>query len=135
MALGAFRFSLSTAAYQSFRHRVEHRWVRNDVVGGPPRHQYLGSGEQTIILQGVIYPHHKGGLHQMALMQAQAALGVPLYMVDGTGRVWGQWVINEVEEIRRVFEADGVPRRIDFTIKLLRYNEGIVSTLRRAFSS
>ena len=56
-------------------------------------------------------------------------------MVDGTGRVWGQWVINEAEEIRRVFEADGAPRRIDFTLKLLRYNEGIVSTLRRALSS
>ena len=89
MALGAFRFSLSTAAYQSFRHRVEHRWVRNDEIGGPPRHQYLGSGEQTIILQGVIYPHHKGGLHQIVLMQAQASLGVPLYLVDGTGHVWG----------------------------------------------
>ncbi|MDE0433203.1 MAG: phage tail protein [Bryobacterales bacterium] len=68
MALGAFRFSLSTASYQSFLHKVEHRWVRQDVIGAPPRHQYLGPGEQTIIMEGIIYPHHKGGLHQIALM-------------------------------------------------------------------
>ncbi len=135
MILGAFRFSLSTAAYQDFLHKVEHRWVRQDILGGPPRHQYLGPGDQTIILRGVIYPHYKGGLHQIALMQAQAALGVPLYMVDGTGRVWGQWVIKQVEEIRRVFDADGSPRRIDFTLVLLRYSEGIVSRLRRTFTS
>ena len=91
MVLGAFRFSLSTAAYQEFVHKVEYRWVRQDVLGESPVHQYVGPGEQTITMRGVIYPHYKGGLNQIALMRAQASLGIPLFMIDGTGRVWGQW--------------------------------------------
>ena len=68
-------------------------------------------------------------------MPAQASLGVPLYMVDGTGRVWGQWVTKEITELRRVFEVLGSRCRLDFSVVLLHYNEGIVSRLRRAFTS
>lgn len=62
----------------------------------------------------VIYPHDKGGLNQMSLMQAHAALGIPLHLTDGTGQVWGQWVIKQVEETSTLFEADGTPRRVEF---------------------
>ena len=99
MVLGAFRFSLSTAAYQDFLHKVEYRWVRQDVLGAPPRHQYLGPGEQTIILRGVIYPHYKGGLHQMALMQAQAALGIPLILISP----------NSARSRRHIVASNGCP--------------------------
>ena len=132
MALGVYRFALSTAAYQEFAHRAEYRWARQDVLGAPSTYQYLGPGEQTITLRGVIYPQYKGGLNQISLMRAQASLGIPLYLTDGTGRVWGQWCIKEVEETRRVFEADGTPRRVEFRIVLVRYDEGLLSRLRRA---
>ena len=78
----------------------------------------------------VIYPHGKGGVHQTCLMQAHAALGIPLHLTDGTGRVWGQWVIKQVEETSTLFEADGTPRRMEF--RLVRFDEGLLSRLRRA---
>lgn len=56
-------------------------------------------------------------------------------MTDGTGRVWGQCVIKEVEETRRVFEANGTLRRVEFRIVLVRYDEGLLARLRRAISS
>ncbi len=68
----------------------------------------------------------------MSLMRAHAALGIPLFLSDGTGRVWGQWCIKEVEEVRRVLEADGTPRPVEFRIVLFRYDEGLLSRLRRA---
>ena len=132
MALGVYRFGLSSAAYQEFTNKAEYRWVRQDALGAPPIYQYIGSGEQTITMRGVIYPRYKGGLNQIALMRAQASLGIPLYLTDGTGRVWGQWCIKEVEETRRVFEADGTPRRVEFRIVLVRYDEGLLSRVRRA---
>lgn len=68
-------------------------------------------------------------------MRAQASLGVPLIMMDGTGRVWGQWVIKEVEETRRVFEADGTPKRVEFQIVLVRYDEGFLARLWRPLTA
>ena len=84
---------------------------------------------------GLGFSQVPAGASPVGTLSLTLRLGVPIYMVDGTGRVWGQWVINESEEIRRVFEADGAPRPLDFTLKLLRYNKGIVSTLRRTLTT
>lgn len=45
MALGAYRFSLATAAYQRFARTARYRWVANNGVGSEPTQQYLGPGE------------------------------------------------------------------------------------------
>lgn len=36
-------------------------------------------------------------------------------MVEGTGRIYGLWVIERVTETRTLFFADGTPRRIEFS--------------------
>ena len=56
-------------------------------------------------------------------MRAEAGKGQPLMLVDGQGEVWQQWVITRVEETRRVFFADGTPRKIKFRLDLRRYGE------------
>ena len=74
-------------------------------------------------LSGVLHPHYKGGLGQLDAMRAEASKGVPLYMTEGSGRIWGQWVITRVEETCRIFDADGTPRRIEFRLQLAIYGE------------
>ena len=123
MALGEYRFSLSTAAYQEFSHSAEYRWAAQDRIGRLPARQYVGPGAETISLRGLIYPHFRGGLGQLGRMRNEAGRGEPLDMTEGNGRVWGLWVIIRVEETRRVFEADGVPRQIEFRLELARYAE------------
>ena len=131
MALGEYRFSVSTAAYQEFTHSAEFRWASQERLGRLPARQYLGPGEETISLRGTLHPHFRGGLGQMDRMRAEAARGEPLEMSEGTGRIWGKWVITRVEETRRVFDADGAPRRIEFRLQLARYGEEQNRSLRQ----
>lgn len=125
LALGDYRFSLPTAAYEDLRRSTEQRWPSQDRVGAAPALQYLGPGADSIDLRGVIYPHYKGGLGQVDAMRAQAGRGVPLMLVDGRGMVYGWWVIERVEETQGVLFADGVPRRIEFGLNLKRYNDPV----------
>jgi len=121
MALGAYRFSLPTAAYDDLARTSSWRWPSIDRAGVRPALQYVGPGEDTISMRGVIYPHFRGGLGQVAMMRAEAALGEPLLLVDGTGRVWGDWCITEVREGLSTFFSDGTPRKIDFDLSLSMY--------------
>ncbi|MDE0167349.1 MAG: phage tail protein [Bryobacterales bacterium] len=41
----------------------------------------------------------------------------------GDGSIMGKWVITRIEETRRVLDADGAPRRIEFRLQLARYGE------------
>lgn len=125
MALGAYRFALATAAYQRFSRSAEQRWSAQPRAGRRPALQYLGAGEERISLSGVIHPHFKGGLRQVAFMRAEAATGLPLMMVDGLGRIWGRWAIQSVTEEQGVFFADGAPREIHFSLDLSYYGEDL----------
>ena len=121
MALGTFRFGVNRANYHTFTRDAAFRWARQDRLGRAPALQYLGPDAEEISLEGVIYPHFRGGLRQMELMRAVARQGMPMMLVDGLGWVWQRWVITGVSETKTVFLADGAPRRIDFSIRLQAY--------------
>ncbi len=125
LGLGEYRFCLDTAAYDELRRRTEYRWPCQDRINRAPALQFMGPGGETIELGGTIYPHFRGGLGQVDAMRAQAALGAPLLLVDGTGKVMGHWAIESIEETRRVFFADGTPRRIEFRLSIRRYNDAV----------
>lgn len=121
MALGAFRFSLSTAAYQTLERTSSWRWESVDRIGVRPARQYVGPGDDNVSMDGTIYPSFAGGLGQVEAMRAEANRGVYLLLVDGTGRVWGDFCITEVSETHTVFFSNGQPRKIDFRLSLASY--------------
>jgi phage protein U len=121
MALGAFRFGVNRANYQTFTRSASWRWEAQDRLGRAPALQFLGPGADEISLQGVIYPHFRGGLRQVELMRFVANAGQPLILVDGLGWVWDRWVITSVEETKTLFLADGAPRKIEFSVGLKAY--------------
>lgn len=123
MSLGEYRFSAPTAAYQELTHATDYRWAVQERLGRLPARQYLGPGDETIKLRGVVHPHYKGGLGQIDRMRTEAGRGEPLLLSEGTGRVLGTWVIERIEEVRRELEADGAPRRIEFNLTLTRYGK------------
>ncbi len=121
MALGGFRFGVNRANYQHFSRAASWRWESQDRVGRRPAMQFLGPGIDEITLEGVIYPHFKGGLRQVEMMRLVADQGQPLILVDGLGWVWERWVITAVEERKSLFMSDGAPRKIEFTMSLMAY--------------
>lgn len=121
MALGEYRFSLNTAAYQELERTSSWRWPTVDRIGARPASQYVGPGEDSVSMRGDIYPHFRGGLGQLTKMREAAAKGVPLNMVDGNGRVWGEYVITEVREGQSVFFSNGKPRKVTFDLTLKMY--------------
>lgn len=125
MALGAFRFGMNNANYQTFSRSASYRWAKQDRIGRAPALQYLGPDAEEITLEGVIYPHFKGGLRQMEQMRRLASTGQPMMLVDGLGFVWKRWCITEVSERRSFLMRDGSPRKIEFSITLQSYGGGL----------
>lgn len=121
MALGTYRFSIDSAAYQELKHSQAYRWQAQERLQRRPAMQFLGAGEESIELSGVIYPHFKGGLEQLDTMRAEASKGQPLLLVDGLGFVWGQWVITQIDEGQSFFQGNGQPLKQSFQLKLVNY--------------
>ncbi|WP_453971096.1 phage tail protein [Amorphus sp. MBR-141] len=121
MALGDYRFSVEAGGLQKIRRRTRWRWPSQDRIGMAPARQFVGPGEEEISIDVTIFPQYRGGVGQVAQMRAQAGLGVPMILVDGTGVFWGRYVIERVGEERGVFFGNGAPRKIEFDLDLARY--------------
>lgn len=123
MALGNYRYSIVRAAFDELVRIHNWKWEKQDRIGRSPAYQYMGLGEETITMQGRIYPYHRGGLGQIDAMRAEANQGKALILTDSLGKIWGKYCITSIQEKRLHFDAHGLPRRQDFSINLTAYGE------------
>lgn len=124
--LGEFMFSIDTAAFQDLQRRSSYKWPEVERIGRKPARQFTGPGSDSISLRGVILPHYRGGLGQVAQMREMAGNGLPLpfiYCSEQAGQYLGRWCILEIDEGRSVFFDNGAPRRIEFSLTLGEYGE------------
>jgi phage protein U len=123
LALGMFVFSLSTAAYQALQRQTEWRHTSSNRVGSAPARQFLGRGDDSITLPGVILPELAGSALSLDALRLMANTGKAWPMVEGTGRIYGLWIIESLSETKTLFFRDGTPRRIEFTVSLKRIDD------------
>lgn len=129
LALGMFVFSLSTAAYQELQRQTDWRHVSNNRVGAAPARQFVGRGEDAITLPGIILPELAGSTLSLDALRLMANTGKAWPMVEGSGRIYGLWVIESLSENKTVFFSDGTPRRIEFTLSLKRIDDDRIDLL------
>jgi phage protein U len=128
MALGQFVFQLPDLAYHELHRSTAWRHPGNSRVGAREARQYVGPGEDTITLNGVLVPEIAGKRASLSTLRTMADTGDAFALVDGTGNVLGAWVIDHLQEGATHFTQDGIPRRTEFTISLARTDDGRVQS-------
>ena len=135
MALGMFVFSLETLAYQEFQRQTDWRHGSTSRIGTNPARQYMGRGDDSITLPGVLLPALAGTQLSLDTLRYMADTGKAWPLVEGTGKIYGTWIIESLSETRTLFFRDGQARRIEFNLKLSRIDDGRVDMLGSAIGS
>lgn len=123
MTLGLFVFGLDTLAFDTLRRQTAWRHPSNSRVGARPARQYIGPGDDTITLSGVLAPEFKGTARSLDDLRKMADSGKAWALVSGAGDVFGAWVIENMSETGTYFIAQGRPRRIEFELQLARADD------------
>ena len=89
MVFGMFVFTLRTVPYQQLRHSQEWRHVKNDRVNQSAAWQYIGPGDDTITLDGVLYPEITGGRWSLSALETIGFAGRPWPLIEGDGQIYG----------------------------------------------
>lgn len=124
MSLGQFIFKTSTLAFQEIQRQRAWNYADNSVVFGRPKKQFTGAGEDSVTLPGLIYEEYGFGtrfaLDELASM---ADTGQGYVLMDGSGYLYGVFVIDSIDETKSILMDNGVPRKIDYTFKLSRTDD------------
>lgn len=124
MAFGQFVFETDTLSFTELHRQRTWNHASNPVAKGRAKRQYLGVGDETVNLSGLIYEVQGFGQRQsvddLAIM---ADRGAAYTLVDGSGYLYGVYIIEGIDETRSVLLFNGVPRKIDFSLKLTRVDD------------
>lgn len=123
LCLGLFVFSLDTLSYQDLQRRTSWKHPTQSIVGGRDTSQFLGYGEDIITLSGSIVPEFKGKRASLDELRLMGNTGLAFALVEGTGTVYGAFVITDMQETKTYFEVDGTARKIEFTLTLRRVDQ------------
>ncbi|CQD74049.1 phage-related tail protein [Yersinia intermedia] len=129
MCLGFMVFMLQTLPYQTLQRNTAYRWPTNDRIGLRAAPQFLGPGDEKITLSGTLMPEITGGKLSLLSLRVMADQGRAWSLIDGSGTIYGMFVIESVNETHTEFFSNGSARSIDFTLSLLRVDESLTAML------
>ncbi len=122
MTLGLFVWGIDTLSYQTLQRTTNWRYGRNNRIGKRAASQFIGPGDDTIILQGWV-ADELGETASIDTLRTMGDKGEPYVMVSALGEVFGLWEINELSTTNTLFWPNGQPRKIDFTLNLTRVDD------------
>lgn len=121
----AYRFGLSSAAYNSLKRVTDYNVASQDRLTRRPAQQAVAQGGETITVRGAIYTTTGPGAGQIDALRAIGLQMVPLLLTTGYGEVLGNWYLVRIEEEQEAFFADGAPRKQGFTLEFKRYGDDL----------
>ena len=129
MSLGQFLFKTSTLAFQEIQRQRAWNYADNAIAFGRAKKQFMGAGEDTVTLPGLIYEEYGfGSRFALDEVASMADTGQGFVLMDGSGYLYGVYVINSIDETKSVLLDNGIPRKVDYTLKLSRTDDERIET-------
>ncbi|MFI8418500.1 phage tail protein [Serratia sp. NPDC078593] len=125
LTLGIYVFKLRTLPYQTIKRDISYQWPENKRVGQRATSQFLGPDVETITLSGQLMPELTGGRISLAVLQVMADQGRAWPLIEGSGMIYGMFVIQRLSQTGTQLFPDGQPRQINFDITLKRVDESL----------
>lgn len=119
-ALGMFVFDISSLAFEELARRRAWRHARTDRFSALAASQFVGPGDDQITLSGALVPELGGRYSSIEQIAAMADTGEAYPLADGTGRVFGTFTIEGLDETHKYLVEGGVARKVEFSITLQR---------------
>ncbi|MEH2517504.1 phage protein U [Bradyrhizobium sp. AZCC 1610] len=122
-----------TPGFETLQRDAQYTWASADRLSRDPAMQFVGPGEENIVVEGKMYPYHFGGLSTIKKLQDAGRAGKPhvlarFYPLDNNAygaENLGNFVIKRVRTVESKIGAVGIAHKIDFTLELTRYGDDV----------
>jgi phage protein U len=98
-------------------------FARKDVISARKGFEDVGPGDDTLTINGAVFPDHLGGRSAPALLRAMADQRTPQLILWGDGSVAGWWLVTETREKGTYLAADGHARMVEMTVTCQRCDQ------------
>lgn len=103
MTLGLYVFVVHTLPYDRLVINRSWRHVTNNRFNQRPSPQFIGPDNDGISLSGTLVPEVIGGRLSLAAQELMATLGKAWPLIEGTGVIYGMFVIESLQQTKSDF--------------------------------
>ncbi|KVN57529.1 phage tail protein [Burkholderia stagnalis] len=124
LSLDQFVFSLQTAPYRELQRQRNWKHRTSSRVGTRDASQYTGAGDDTITLNGMVAADNGvGAIASLDELAAMGDAGDAYALVDGSGTIYGAYVIESLNETATYHTPEGIAKKIEFNLTLKRVTD------------
>ncbi|WLE59289.1 phage tail protein [Burkholderia plantarii] len=124
LSLDQFVFSLQTAPFRELQRQRNWKHAASARVGARDASQFTGAGDDTITLNGMVAEDNAvGTIASLDKLATMGDTGDAYVLVDGSGAVYGAFVIESLNETATYHSKDGRPRKIEFNLTVKRVDD------------
>lgn len=121
MMLGTYAFEALGFGMDTLSRRMETRWEEMPVAGTMNPIQFTGGDGEYVQISGVLFPLEFGGQDSLEGIRSAAMAGTIMRLVALNGSVYGQFVVEGVDEEQTYMDANGNARQNTYSLSLRRY--------------
>ncbi|WP_099864743.1 phage tail protein [Pararhizobium haloflavum] len=88
------------------------------VIGSLPSREFMGEGDDRIVISGQLLPQKVGGLTELEALHAFRRGGETLPVMRGDGKMFGWFVVEEIREEHSGLFRDGVGSALKHSVTL-----------------
>lgn len=118
MALGPVQFD-AVLNPQKTSKESESSFAVHEPIGAMPIREDTGEKDTTFEIQGVIWPHHFGGLGSLALLEKVRLAKIPIPYMRGSLTPMGWVLILKLKVDDEELDGAGIGAQINFTVSLV----------------
>lgn len=95
-----------------------------------PAKQFVGPGDDTLTLSGVIFTlYNPGGgaqvigTNQLEQLRKKGSEGSPAILMDGVGNIKGKYILTKIDSVQTNFHRAGIHLKETYTLSFERYGD------------
>lgn len=130
LSLGPHIFQITELNFQSVKRSTEAKWPAIARFGTYPGRQFTGFGEDTIDIEGLLFPEEFNDREQYEALRATQAGRRPVSLLGwsiGSGtaaQLFGRVVILKIEDTQSRINRLGQGARVEYSVSLAPFQDG-----------
>lgn len=122
---GVLNPSLARDIIEGIRAKLRSLKSQGYIIGADCWLDEAVNDNDSLTLSGVLLPEVIGGRLSLLALEQMAELGKAWPLIEGSGTIYGMFVIVSLSQTETEFFESGMPRRIEFTLTLKRMDESL----------
>ncbi|HEX5934588.1 MAG TPA: phage tail protein [Pseudorhizobium sp.] len=116
--IGALNLDTRPFSVEEVQRTMSADFADKPIVGGRIAREFMGEGDDKLVLSGQLLPFRTGGLTELELAKSMLLAGRPLPVLRGDGARLGWFTIDKISEGHKELMRDGVGFFIRHSIEL-----------------